>query len=55
MTDATQCQGTITVELDFVEPVEQAARDSYGRLVAFLAARSRDVASAEDALSDAFL
>jgi predicted RNA polymerase sigma factor len=34
--------------------VEQAARDSYGRLVAFLAARSRDVAAAEDALADAF-
>lgn len=35
--------------------VEQAARDSYGRLVAFLAARSRDVAAAEDALADAFV
>lgn len=35
--------------------VERAARDSYGRLVAYLAARTRDVASAEDALSDAFL
>jgi RNA polymerase sigma-70 factor (ECF subfamily) len=35
--------------------VEQAARDSYSRLVAFLAARSGDVAAAEDALSDAFL
>lgn len=34
--------------------VEQVARESYGRLVAFLAARSRDVAAAEDALSDAF-
>src|SRR5258708_37765933 len=34
--------------------VEQAARDSYGRLLAFLAARSRDVAGAEDALGDAF-
>jgi predicted RNA polymerase sigma factor len=34
--------------------VERAARESYGRLVAFLAARSRDVAAAEDALSDAF-
>ena len=37
------------------EAVEQAARDSYGRLLAFLAARSRDVAAAEDALADAFL
>jgi predicted RNA polymerase sigma factor len=34
--------------------LERAARDSYGRLVAFLTARSRDVAAAEDALSDAF-
>ncbi len=31
-----------------------AARRSYGKLVAFLAARSRDVAAAEDALSAAF-
>ena len=30
------------------------ARESYGRLIAFLAARTRDVAGAEDALSDAF-
>jgi len=29
-------------------------RASYGRLVAFLAARSRDVAGAEDALAEAF-
>jgi predicted RNA polymerase sigma factor len=36
------------------EAVERAARDSYGRLLAFLAARSRDVAGAEDALADAF-
>ena len=34
--------------------IEQAARDSYSRLIAYLAARSRDVAAAEDALSDAF-
>ena len=34
--------------------VEQVARVSYARLVSYLAARSRDVASAEDALSDAF-
>ncbi|MGA8025855.1 MAG: DUF6596 domain-containing protein [Bryobacteraceae bacterium] len=34
--------------------VERAARDSYGRLVAFLAVRSRDVAAAEDVLADAF-
>lgn len=33
---------------------EAAARASYGKLVAYLAARSRDVAGAEDALSEAF-
>jgi RNA polymerase sigma-70 factor (ECF subfamily) len=33
---------------------ERAARESYGRLVAFLAARTRDVAGAEDALGEAF-
>src|SRR6266403_2573122 len=33
---------------------EAAARRSYGKLVAFLAARTRDVAAAEDALSEAF-
>ena len=34
---------------------ELAARASYGRLVAYLASRSRDVAAAEDALGDAFV
>jgi RNA polymerase sigma-70 factor (ECF subfamily) len=33
--------------------IEQAVCDSYGRLLAFLAARSRDVAGAEDALAEA--
>ena len=33
---------------------ERVARESYGRLLAFLAARTRDVAGAEDALGDAF-
>jgi RNA polymerase sigma-70 factor (ECF subfamily) len=33
---------------------EAVARRSYGKLVAFLAARTSDVAGAEDALSDAF-
>ncbi|HVZ37788.1 MAG TPA: RNA polymerase subunit sigma-70, partial [Candidatus Kapabacteria bacterium] len=36
------------------QAVERAARDSYGRLLAYLSARSRDVAAAEDALADAF-
>ena len=33
---------------------ERAARQSYGKLVAYLAARTSDVATAEDALADAF-
>jgi RNA polymerase sigma-70 factor (ECF subfamily) len=33
---------------------ERVVRESYGRLVAFLAVRTRDVAGAEDALSEAF-
>src|SRR5882757_11444311 len=33
--------------------VSQVARDSYGRLLAVLAAPTRDIAAAEDALSDA--
>jgi predicted RNA polymerase sigma factor len=36
------------------ETVEAVARRSYGKLVAFLAARTHDVAAAEDALSEAF-
>lgn len=39
--------------MDALAAVEAVARDSYGRLVAYLSARSRDVAGAEDALSDA--
>lgn len=34
---------------------EGAARASYGRLLSLLAARSRDIAASEDALSEAFL
>src|ERR1700719_4562898 len=33
---------------------DAVARRSYGKLVAFLAARTRNVAAAEDALSEAF-
>ncbi len=36
------------------QAAEAVARRSYGKLVAFLAARTRDVAAAEDALADAF-
>jgi hypothetical protein len=35
--------------------IEQVARESYGRLVAYLSSHTRDVASAEDALSDALV
>jgi RNA polymerase sigma factor (sigma-70 family) len=35
--------------------IEDVARNSYGRLIAYLAARSGDVAGAEDALSEAFV
>jgi RNA polymerase sigma-70 factor (ECF subfamily) len=36
------------------DTAEAVARRGYGKLVAFLAARTGDVAGAEDALSDAF-
>jgi RNA polymerase sigma-70 factor (ECF subfamily) len=36
------------------ETADAVARRSYGKLVAFLASRTRDVAGAEDALSEAF-
>jgi predicted RNA polymerase sigma factor len=35
--------------------IERVARESYGRLVAYLSANTRDVASAEDALSNALI
>jgi predicted RNA polymerase sigma factor len=35
--------------------IERVARESYGRLVAYLSSHTRDVASAEDALSDALV
>lgn len=37
------------------DTVDRVARSSSGRLVAILAARSRDIAGAEDALSDALV
>jgi RNA polymerase sigma-70 factor (ECF subfamily) len=40
---------------DAAAAAERAARESYGRLVAYLAARWRDVARAEDALGDALV
>lgn len=44
----------MTAQKDIYRTIERAARDSRSRLLAFLAARSRDVAAAEDALSEAF-
>jgi RNA polymerase sigma-70 factor (ECF subfamily) len=38
-----------------MHPAELAARASYGRLLSILAVRTRDLAGAEDALSEAFL
>ena len=35
-------------------PAETAARRSYGKLIACLAAQTRDLAEAEDALAEAF-
>src|SRR5213594_4892022 len=35
--------------------VERVARESYGRLVAYLSVHTQDLAGAEDALSDALL
>lgn len=37
------------------EAIERAARESYGRLLSYLCARSRDLTAAEDALGEAFL
>ena len=39
---------------DARDAAERTARQSYGKLVAFLAHRLRDVAAAEDALAEAF-
>ena len=40
---------------DTQRTIERVARESYGRLVAYLSAHTRDVAGAEDALSEALL
>jgi len=49
-----QWKGALMADITTREAVEEAARDCYSRLLAFLAARWRDVAAAEDALADAF-
>jgi RNA polymerase sigma-70 factor (ECF subfamily) len=41
-------------ELRTREAAEDVARRSYGKLIAYLSARTRDVAAAEDALAEAF-
>jgi predicted RNA polymerase sigma factor len=40
--------------MDARREIERAARDSRARLLAYLSARTRDLAAAEDALADAF-
>ena len=40
---------------DTERTIERVARESYGRLVAYLSSHTRDVASAEDALSNALI
>jgi|SRR5215510_3401444 len=40
---------------DTLRTIERVARESYGRLVAYLSVHTRDVAAAEDALSEALL
>ena len=41
-------------DADARSTADAVARRSYGKLVAFLAARTRDMAAAEDALAEAF-
>jgi RNA polymerase sigma-70 factor (ECF subfamily) len=43
------------VHRDVHRTIERVARESYGRLVAYLSSHTRDVAGAEDALSEALL
>ena len=44
-----------SADQDTHRTIERVARESYGRLVAFLSAHTRDLASAEDALSEALV
>lgn len=41
--------------MDVHETIEDVVRSSYGRLLSYLAAGTRDIAAAEDALSEAFV
>src|SRR5580704_19498435 len=49
-----KCSMTLPDDLRARATTETVARASYGKLVAYLAARTGDVAGAEDALSEAF-
>ena len=51
---ATSQTEKIEIENQSHDTAEAVARRSYGKLVAFLTAHTRDVAAAEDALSEAF-
>src|SRR4029453_18105395 len=55
---ADACQRLMAADGDAARDARSTAgavaRRSYGKLVAFLAGRTRDVAAAEDALSEAF-
>jgi RNA polymerase sigma-70 factor (ECF subfamily) len=44
-----------TAEHEVHRTIERVARESYGRLVAYLSSHTRDVAGAEDALSEALI
>ena len=50
---ARACRCEAVMPPDARRAAEKVARQSYGKLIAFLAARSRDVPAAEDALSEA--
>ncbi len=52
--DGQRLSGAMTDALRAREAAERVARRSYGKLVAYVSARTRDVAAAEDALSEAF-
>ncbi len=55
MSDGIQESTHRTTQRTTQRTIERVARESYGRLVAYLSAHTRDVASAEDALSDALV
>ncbi|MDX2213985.1 MAG: DUF6596 domain-containing protein [Oculatellaceae cyanobacterium bins.114] len=52
---ATNSTERLEAHMDARRVAELAARNSYGRLIAYLAVQTRDLAIAEDALGDAFL